>query len=308
MADGDLEALEQSGLAEGEVGGEALELAARSGHEDVLQWLLSRSGDAQLQESAGAAALAAARGGHLAVLELLLGRGCECVLAPEAAITFPDGTQRGDAPLHEAACCGQAEAVAWLLERGADARALDAAGREPLHLAALHGQPGVAAALLAAAADPNAARGRGSAALAQAAFNGHGAVVGLLLEARARAGARDALGMEALQQAALRGHAQLVNVLLGARADLAARDGRGRAALHHAAQGYAETDASAVPDLGFPSAPNANLAAVRALLKARADANTEDGEGRLPLDYAVERGHTKVAKLLSEWSELQTAA
>jgi len=309
IADGDLEALSGQGLESGhEVTPEMLELAARSGHEDILQCLLSRRGDVLLREHAGTAAVAAARGGHLAVLELLLGMGCGGVLESQAAVTFPDGVRRGDAPLHEAACCGQLEAARWLLDRRADARAQDAVGREPLHLAALHGQPGIVSALLAAAADPGAVHARGSTPLAQAAFNGHSAVVELLLAAGAPVAARDALGMTALLQAALRGNAAVAGMLLAAGADPAVRDSWCRTALHLAAGGYVETDASAVPDAGFPTAPDANLAAVRTLLRARADPQAEDAEGRLPVEYAAARSHMKVAALLSECPRCEDGA
>uniref|UniRef100_A0A7S4RGW6 Ankyrin repeat domain-containing protein n=1 Tax=Alexandrium monilatum TaxID=311494 RepID=A0A7S4RGW6_9DINO len=106
--------------------------------------------------------------------------------------------------------------------------------------------------------------------------------------------------MTALLQAALRGNAAVVGMLLAADADPAVCDSWCRTALHLAAGGYVETDVSAVPDTGFPTAPNANLAAVRILLRARVDPQAEDAEGRLPVEYAAARSHTKVAALLSE--------
>ena len=55
--------------------------------------------------------------------------------------------------LHRAAHAGQADAIPWLLARGADLHARTPEGATPLHIAAARDAPSVVAALLAAGAE-----------------------------------------------------------------------------------------------------------------------------------------------------------
>ena len=57
------------------------------------------------------------------------------------------------ARLHRAAHAGQADAIPWVLARGADLHARTTVGATPLHIAAARDAPSVVAALLAAGAD-----------------------------------------------------------------------------------------------------------------------------------------------------------
>lgn len=265
-------------------------LEAAPGHTSGAPDVAADSPDAGV-EVAAAAAVAAARAGHEDVLQLLLGRGYTGVLGQDGS---------GGTALHEAACCGRAGVARLLLRSGADAGAPDAQGRLPLHLACLHGQASVVRELLASAADLHAAHAAGSTPLAQAAFNGHVSVVRQLLGARASVGAADALRMTPLHQAASRGNAAVVSLLVSARADVASRDFRQRCPLHLAALGYDNGDPSAVPDFGFESAKDSNLAAVQALLAAGADPSALDASGATPAVLAHERGHADVCTLLRD--------
>lgn len=264
-------------------------LAARSGSAEALQWLLDHGASGLLAADPTLAAIPAARVGHMAILELVLARGFNNLAGQDAAC---------NSAIHEAACCGHTCVVEWLLAQGAEPALADGSGCTPLHLAALHGQKGAVWALLGANADPGAAHRGGATPLAMAAFNGHNQVVEVLLEVHAEVGVKDLLQMTALHQASLRGHAEVAMLLLAAGAELGGRDHRGRTPLHLAALGYDAEEMSAMPDSGFASGPDANLAVVGSLLDAKADASIEDVHGALPLMYARRASHRRVAALL----------
>lgn len=283
-----------------------VKLAARSGSEASLEWLLGLdAARAVLRASAAPAAVAAARGGHIGVLELLFDAGyADSMLGPEplhddAARAAGIPPRWGCTALHEAASCGHLLTAEWLLKHDASATCRDNAGCEPLHVAALHGQADIARALLQASAEVNTSHLRGaSTPLAQAAFNGHLMVVAELLTARGAVDAPDALRMTALHQAVLRGHAAVAAALLRARAELSARDWLGRTPLHLAARSYDGEDRSAIPDMGFPSALDSNFAVVNTLLADGAIPDVKDDAGLTPCEHAVAKDHLRVANLI----------
>jgi len=299
VADGDVSILARLGSGEDlRITPEMMQLAARRGHIELLRGLLDFAGGQALlgPDSAVPVAVAAARSGHIAVLQLLEDQGCNGteILATEGRNT----------PLHEAACCGQEEVVIWLLEHGADARCLDGAGLEPLHLAVLHGQASIVEALVAAAADVDAAHARGSTPLMQAAFNGHVGVAEVLLHAGASSARQDQWSMGAVHVAAMRGHVAFVEFLFAAapHVDVNAPEHQGCTPLHLAARGYTGSGPSSVPDVGFPSGPDANLTMVKCLLAAAADPTVCDVFGCTALNVAAAAGHERTARLLSRAS------
>ena len=103
----------------------------------------------------------------------------------------------GQTALHFAATKDQAVVAKQLLERGADAMALDRAGYTPLHAAARAGAVHVAALLAEARPDAVDARGpRAQTPLHRAAFWGRTELCAALLAAGADRGALDADGAE----------------------------------------------------------------------------------------------------------------
>ncbi|CAE7398421.1 Dapk1, partial [Symbiodinium sp. CCMP2456] len=121
----------------------ALEMAAQCGNVDALDFLSSELGIGP--QDAPSLAIAAAKAGQVPVLEFLKDRKCDTMLLPRHW-WLPPFVDQGTTALHEAAACGHAAAVQWLLEEKADPFLCNATG-EPLHLAALHGHARVVMAL-----------------------------------------------------------------------------------------------------------------------------------------------------------------
>ena len=137
---------------------------------------------------------AVAVGGQTPLVLALRARSWAAAGVLGAAAAAPDGGANnvdsvvlaGRTPLHNAAFIGDAEAVSYLLEKGAQPGLQDDAGRTALHAAASYGSaPTVMALLTAAAAGrkklasvPDSA---GGTALHDAALGGHVAVIQLLL-------------------------------------------------------------------------------------------------------------------------------
>src|SRR5689334_9812142 len=118
-------------------------------------------------------------------------------------------------PLHHAAARGHPEAVAAILELGADPNALAADGGTALHWAAGRGDRESVALLLAKGADPNLESATYGAPLHRAATDGHAEVVALLLEHGAAVDGRGGIAgaNTPLQLAADGGHAEVAKLL-----------------------------------------------------------------------------------------------
>jgi ankyrin repeat protein len=120
----------------------------------------------------------------------------------------------GWTPLHLAAFFGHADAVRYLLERGADPRALssNAQSNHPLHAACAGGGVQAALALIASGADPGYAA-QGFTPLHIASANGLREVVRALLDAGADPAVRDPSGKTPGDHARGRGHTELAQML-----------------------------------------------------------------------------------------------
>lgn len=101
----------------------AFAAAARSGHVDMLRWLVDHGAD--LAAAGGEALGEAANAGHVAAVQFLLERG----VAPGHR------NAHGWSPLHFAAWQGGAATCEVLLRAGADPRAVDDAGKTALEWA-----------------------------------------------------------------------------------------------------------------------------------------------------------------------------
>ena len=245
------------------------------------------------------------------------------------------GRDHNRPPLHRAAAEGDSEALAALLEAGADADARDEDGVTPLHLAA---SPDIVEALLNAGADVDARPSNGRTPLHYAMLEGNGEVLDALLEAGANADVRSRDGLTPLHVTtssdvvtALLGEGAAVNArtrdgetplflgdhpraLVKAGADVTAARKDAATGLHlAAATGLSEVvgvllaagaDVDVRDDNGATplhrAAAEGHSCVVSLLLKAGADANAEDRDGRSPWDIADERGENDDDFLLSD--------
>ena len=190
------------------------------------------------------------------------------------------GAAPAEGPLIAAARAGDAERVAALLERGADARASSPDGTTALHWAARAGHAEAVAMLLAAGADPTAANRYGVTPLALGAENGDAASVAALLDAGVDPDAASPDGETALLLAARTGRVEVLDLLLAAGAEVdAAEQWRGQTALMWAAA-------------------EGNVAAVRRLLAAGADVGARSTGGLTPLLFAVREGRLDAVEAL----------
>ena len=147
---------------EGEGGGgkipcTLLMIAARNGHVQIVELLLKRGADINLQTSLGSSALnTAAYGGRERMVEMLLQHGAEIGTALTAA-----------------AHGGKERVVDLLLRRGAEIDLQDKDGESALVLAACFNRPAVVRRLLRAGADTAARAENGKTALQLAKEEGH---------------------------------------------------------------------------------------------------------------------------------------
>ena len=218
--------------------------------------------------AAGGSALSrACSAGNLALLHMLVSHGAS--VDPPAPAT---------PPLLVALDSGHEEVVSALLLYGANARAVDAAGRQALLVAVRGGHGRAARALLESGADARACDGAGS-ALAAAARGGCAGAVTALLKHGADAREVGAGGGSLLLLAAREGCAEAVRALLQHGAD-AREAGAG--------------DGSPL----VVAAREGHLDAVRILQEGGADCAAADAAGNTALMEAARGGHSKVAKLL----------
>jgi len=172
-------------------------VAASHGQADLLQELLEKGGNARAQGPHSAPAIAYAIGAKsLKTVDVLL--QADPGLA-KATYTDQQGVARS--VLSGAIRLQQWEIAAHLLQAGADARAVDAAGGSPLLFAAAAASPEFLKSLLDRGADPNRRDIDGVSPLMVAATNGNLDAAGVLLGHGAWTYPLDASGNSALHMA-----------------------------------------------------------------------------------------------------------
>ena len=295
-----------------EQGQTQLSRAAKCGHMDVVQLLLSRNGvNPAAKDTSGFTPLMhAAYGGHEQVMNLLLRRS-------DVNVNSEDDCQR--TALHHA-LWQKHEAVAKLLinASGVDINSKSKSGCTPLWMAAENGMTEIVKLLLKMNnIDVNVRGEFGETPLNVASDRGHAAVVALLLQADGiLINTTCDFGRSPLHRAASRGHEKVVTMLLDTGAlDVNSADKLGSTPFSSAIAGhntavaqlllyckaqYDLKDKEGKTPLAIASAFG-SIAGVSLLLRRNdIDLNSMDNEGRTPLFRALNNGHEDVLKLLLE--------
>ncbi|CAI9102678.1 OLC1v1000980C1 [Oldenlandia corymbosa var. corymbosa] len=152
-----------------QLGATALHHSAGIGDTDLLECLISRGVDVNLQSDAGTPLIWAAGHGQLDAVRLLLKHNANPNLGTEDDVT----------PLLSAVAAGSLPCLELLIQAGADVN-VTAGGATPLHIAADHGSPEMIECLLKAGADPNAGDEDGSKPIQVAAARGNKKAVEIL--------------------------------------------------------------------------------------------------------------------------------
>jgi ankyrin repeat protein len=180
--------------------------------------------------------------------------------------------------LVDAGSRGDLTATRQLPEAGADPSAKGLSVWPPLLTAIFTNHGELVPALIAAGADIEVADDDGMTPLMWAAYLSRDDVVAELLAAGARVDIRDKYGRTPLHLASERSDLIVVRALLDAGSDVNAQDGSGRTAM-------------------MIAAVVTEISNLKALIREGASPSGVDNRGRTALDYAVERGTTKKARL-----------
>jgi ankyrin repeat protein len=286
--------------------------AAFGGNLAVARLLVENKVSVDPRDSTGMTpAMRAAKGGHADVFRYLVEEGADVNAADKEGRTSLS---------HAAELDRQAVVEAFLSRSGADPDLGDGDGWTPLFWAVDEGWAGIVALLLGdERVDANHQDRFGQTALSIAARMGDEAVTKVLLDREGiQVNVPDYTGWTPLIHAAKNGSEEILRLLLaveqgGVSTDPNQPDVAGQTALHWAAKmgntGAVRTLVSHplidvhVTDLAgrspmWRAAANGHIAAVAALLDARADVNTQESSGRTALRASVERGQDEVAELL----------
>jgi ankyrin repeat protein len=282
-----------------------LSWAAQNGHEAVVQLLLNKNADVEIEDYRVRTPLSlAAENGHEAVVQLLLNKNADVRTKDDY----------GQTPLSWAAKNGHQAVVQLLLNKNADVETEDDHGRTSLLWAAENGHEAVVQLLLNKTTDMEIKDNYdGRTSLSWAAQNGHKAVVQLLLNEKANVETEDYRGRTPLSLAAEYGHEAVVQLLLNENADVETEDYHGWTPLLLAAQNGHEAVVQLLLSKNANvetkdndhdwtplslAAKNGHEAVVQLLLNKNADVETKDDYGQTPLAWAAQNGHKAVVQLL----------
>ena len=280
----------------------ALMSASRYGHHQVVELLLSKDPDINIQNNDGVTALmSACRYGHHQVVELLLSKD-------------PDNIQDNDGrtALMFASRYGHHQVVELLLSKNPNINIQSNTGWTALMLASENGHHQVVELLLNKDPDINIQDNDGWTALMFASQNGHHQVVELLLSKDPDINIQDNDGWTALMFASKNGHHQVVELLLSKDPDINIQDNDGWTALMFASQNehhqVVELLLSKDPDINIQDTDrvtalmiasyNGHHQVVELLLSKDPKINIQSNDGVTALMFASQNGHHQVVELL----------
>ena len=243
-----------------------LDYAVTKKRTEVIELLRSKGGKTAKEQLAAENIFAAAEVGDLEAIKKHL----------EGGVDVNGANKGGYTALHMAVRRGQKEAVALLLEKGANVNA-ERKGKTPLEFA---GKNEEIAALLREKGGKTGKEIKAAGSIFSAAQNGLVDAVKTHLAAGVDVNAKNKGGYTALHLASKKGHVEVAKVLLEAKADIAAASKSGKTALHYVAY-Y-----------------KGNIDLAKLLLDAGAEPNVMDKRKKTPLDYAVSRKNDALVELL----------
>ncbi len=295
-------------------GGTPLHEAARKGHTEIVQVLLSAKANPNLKDRSGLTPHRLASGyGHREVAALLQLQDSS---PPSATSGGVRATQTAIHPIFDAIAWRKTDEVkAMLGQNPALVKVTNWTTSTPLHFAVDRVQIDIVKLLLARGADVSARDRQGATPLHHAADNrGAHAIIEALVSAGAEVNATNRYGFTPLFGAAQAGQLTNVQALLAAKADPRMASPGNITALHAACRKDATEVAVALLKAGAnPNAREAlsqttalqlavvsnNETLVRTLIAHGADVNLES-RGTTPLAIATRRGFTNVMALLKQ--------
>jgi ankyrin repeat protein len=207
--------------------------------------------------------------------------------SPHAQVPPSERELRIYAGLHAAAANGDVAAIEQLIAGGEMPNLQDSKSRTPLIVAAFRRQHAAAQALLRLGANPNARDADGYDPLAIASINNDLDTVKVMIEGGANTQAK--IGFDngsALISAAQLGFVEVVQALIDGRADIDHANARGWTAL--------------ITAVVLGNADKNHTAIIDALVKAGADGDIKDRQGKKAIDYARARGYSNLLPILEK--------
>ena len=211
-------------------------------------------------------------------------------------------------PLHTAVFNGHLGVTQFLVQEGSEIEAKNISEWTPLHIAVAKGHLSIAAYLLKQGACREAQNNNGRTPIIIATYNGNLDAVNLLLESEAKRGktnhqleVQDTNGLAPLQIATLKGNLPLVKVLLSAGADRNSK-------VQHDIKGpdLCATEIVKNASLLHLAAQNGHLAVAQFLVQEGADKKALNKNLSTPLHTAVFNGHLEVTQfLVQEGAEIE---
>ena len=248
----------------------ALIRASCHGHHKVVELILNEAPDIDIQDNNGCTALLlASHHGHHQVVELILNK----------ILNINIQNRDGWTALMSAIYNGHHQVVELLLNKNPDINIQDNDGWTALKFASRYGHHQVVELLLNKDPDINIQDNDGWTALKFASRYGHHQVVELLLNKDPDINIQDNDGWTALISASCYGHHQVVELLLNKDPDINIQDNDGWTALMSAIY-------------------NGHSHVVKLLLNKDPDINIQDNDGWTALKFASRYGHHQVVELL----------
>ncbi|XP_041430695.1 death associated protein kinase 1 S homeolog isoform X2 [Xenopus laevis] len=245
-------------------------IAAGCGNIQILELLIKRGAQIDVQDKAGSNAIYwASRHGHVETLKFLHQNNCSLDIKDKS----------GETALHVAARYGHVEVIQYLCSIGSHPDIQDKEEETPLHCAAWHGYYPVAKALCQAGCNVNIRNREGETPILTAAARGYHDIVECLVDHGGDLDVTDKDGHIALHLAVRRCQMEVVKTLIIHGCFVDFQDRHGNTPLHVACK-------------------DGNLPIVMALCEARCNLDITNKYGRTPLHLAANNGIVEVVRYL----------